>query len=226
MRSATYMIAAALTAAMSGTAAAQSAAPPPPPPVQSPTAAVVTGPTRSHWVAAAFAGSNFATTTDNLDIDSDASVNFGGQIGYLWRGIVGAEALADFAPSMDLATAAFASSPDVFSYMANAIGAYPLGAGGQIQPYLSGGFGAIQTNLGVLNGADIDARSNETTFGGNIGAGMMAFGAHVGFRTDVRYYRAMSDDTPLEDTAADTLTETVLSGLSYWRANVGLAFRW
>jgi hypothetical protein len=223
MRPASYMIAAAVAAAMSGTAAAQSVAPAAAPPAQSPTAAVVTGPTRSHWVAAAFAGSNFETTTDNVNIDSDASLNFGGQVGYLWRGIVGAEALADFAPSMDLSTAAFGSSPEVFSYMGNAIGAYPLGAGGQVQPYVSGGFGAIQTNLGVLNGA----RSNETTFGSNIGAGLMAFASHLGFRTDVRYYRALSDETtPAEDTTFDALTEAALSGLSYWRANVGLAFRW
>jgi hypothetical protein len=54
----------------------------------------------------------------------------------------------------------------------------------------------------------------------------MAFGTHLGFRTDVRYYRAMSDETPVEDTVGETLTETLVSGLSYWRANVGLAFRW
>ena len=224
MRTADCMIAAILTAAMSGTAAAQSA-PPPPPPAQSPTAAVITGPTRNHWVAAAFAGSSFGTDADNVNAGGDASFNFGGQIGYLWRGMFGAEAMADFAPSMDLASASFADSPDLSSYMANAIGAYPLGAEGQVQPYVSGGFGAIRTKLDVLSDLD-DLGANHTTLGGNIGAGLMAFGSHLGFRTDVRYYSAMSDETPTEDTAGETLAETLLSGLSYWRANVGLAFRW
>jgi hypothetical protein len=56
----------------------------------------------------------------------------------------------------------------------------------------------------------------------------MGFAGHIGFRTDVRYFHAMTEDTPLTDetTVADALTREVLSGLRYWRANLGIALRW
>jgi hypothetical protein len=226
-------MAAALTVAVAGTAAAQTNPPAPPP--QAPTA-VVAGPTQSHWTAAGFVGSNFSTSVDDTDADTEAAFGFGGQMGYLWQGIVGIEGLADFAPSIDVAPALFADEPSVNSYMANAIGALPLGTEGQIQPYVSGGFGSMQLKgdvLRIVTAQPVDStdgedtiRTNESRWAGNIGGGLMGFANHFGFRTDVRYYRAMADDSLSEVTSADDLTGELLSGLSYWRANVGVALRW
>jgi hypothetical protein len=229
------MIAAALTVAVSGTAAAQST---PPPPAQTPTAAVLSGPTRSHWTAAGFVGSNFSTKTDIVDTndDNNASFGFGGQLGYLWGGTIGIEGLADITPSLDVSSALFVDEPSVSSYMANVIGALPLGAEGQIQPYVSGGFGQIRMSADVLNLVTVQpvdttddlgsTSTSESRFGTNFGGGLMAFAGHFGFRTDIRFYRASSDDAPLEDTSAGTFTRQVLSGLDFWRANLGLALRW
>jgi opacity protein-like surface antigen len=185
-------------------------------------------------------GSNFGTKVNNVETDSNANVGFGGQLGYLWNGVLGIEALADFAPSMEVATDLFVDDPRLSSYMANAIGAVPLGSQGQIQPYFSAGFGTVRMRADVLNilvvqsidGVELvqdlgSTSTSESRWGGNIGAGLMGFaGDHFGFRTDVRYYRAMSDDTPDDVISADTFTRGVLSGLEFWRANVGLALRW
>jgi hypothetical protein len=241
-------MAAALTAALSGAAAAQTGAPQQPattPPsasaasAQTPTTAVIAGQTRSHWLASGFVGSNLTTNTENFDLDdSQASLNFGGQLGYLWRGIFGAETLADFSPSMDVTSVAFDSSPNVTSYMANAIGSVPLGAEGQFQPYVSGGVGTILMAADVnqlliaqpvdsIGATQASVRSTQTRFGTNVGGGLLAYAGNFAVRTDVRYYHAASDATSPEDgTPADAITETALAGLAYWRANVGIGFRW
>ena len=50
-----------------------------------------------------------------------------------------------------------------------------------------------------------------------------------GVRTDLRYYMTSAIDN-LESlqgkTAAEDVTQVTFSGLKFWRANVGVAFRW
>jgi hypothetical protein len=41
----------------------------------------------------------------------------------------------------------------------------------------------------------------------------------------VRYFHSGSEDRTAT-IIADRLTEDIVSGLSFWRANVGVAFRW
>src|SRR5258706_16311758 len=98
MRSVNYVLAAALVSGVSGTARAQSTPPPSPAPVLAP--ANDAGYGKSHWTASGFAGSTFDAASDDPRIGSHASVDFGGQIGYLWKSGVGAEFLSDFSPSL------------------------------------------------------------------------------------------------------------------------------
>jgi outer membrane protein with beta-barrel domain len=227
MRVTTYVIAATLVGGLSEQVMAQT---PPPPPAS--TAATSVGTVQSHWTAAGFVGSNFGLST------SDPSIDFGGQLGYLWRGVVGPEFLADFTPTFKINNGFLAENPNVNSYMANVMAAVPLGAEGQFQPYVSGGFGAIQLGSTVFNAfglagpvsPDEIAASGTTTetrskLGSNIGGGLMGFAGNVGFRADVRYYRASTNES-LSSTPAGQLSESLLSGLRYWRANAGLAIRW
>jgi opacity protein-like surface antigen len=192
---------------------------------------------------------------DLLDIDGDtdsgqgaASFAFSGQIGYLWN-YVGIEGLFDFTPSVDVTRLEF-EEPSANSYMANLLVAIPTGRQRRFQPYLSGGLGAISMSasgqnifLGeTLTDVDFPAAS-QTRFGWNLGIGASAFGAGAfGIRGDVRYFRAGSSsssdifdsddvfedalDGVLEPGNADVLTRQLLSGLAYWRANLGLALRW
>jgi hypothetical protein len=182
-------------------------------------------------MTAGFVGSNL-NGADEAIADSHRSINFGGQLGYLWRGVVGGEFLADFAPSSSLI--ANGASPDnahVNSYMANAVGALPLGAKGRYQPYVSGGYGAIQTRANVVTPAvnplssPTTSSDNQVTGGANVGGGLMAFAGKLGFRGEVRYYRAATNNN-LNATLADQGIQNLTSGIDFWRGNIGFAFQW
>jgi len=195
------------------------------------------------------------TDLDLLDLDGDndsqgaASFAFSGQIGYMWNH-VGLEGLFDFTPSVDITRLEF-EDPSANSYMANVIAAIPTGRERMFAPYVSGGLGVISMSTNVQNiffpGVLADAvdfpGASQSRFGWNLGIGASAFGAGAfGVRGDVRYFRAGSNtvsdalnsddvledalDGILEDATADRLTRELLSGIAYWRANLGLAFRW
>jgi hypothetical protein len=222
MRSAQYLFAAVLTFALAGTAAAQT------PPSTATTQPTYVGATVSHWLASGFVGGGFDTSGDSRTIPDNSSGNFawGGQVAYLWKGIVGPEFLFNFNHDLDVQSAFIPGNTHTGTYMANAIGAYPLGADGQFVPYGSGGIGSIQAAADVLS-ADGTTHSNQNAvFGWNIGGGAMAF-ANKGFgvRGDIRYYRATAQHD-FAGSFADQLMQEVVSGLTFWQATGGISFRW
>lgn len=177
-----WLVAAAIAASPCAVALAQEAQPP----IQTPTS---TGTYTSHessgWLASGFVGSNFANNAQ------PASMNFGGSLAYLWNNTLGAELDTAFTPSFQLQNKYFGPNvkPDVNSYMANAIWAKPMGSDGQLQPFVSGGLGAISLRSGT-NAAMMMASSNATRFGSDVGGGLLAFSGRWGFKADVRYLRA------------------------------------
>jgi outer membrane protein with beta-barrel domain len=193
----------------------------------------------NHWVASGFVGTNFATGFgENLlginPDDSNASINFGGQVAYLWGGYVGVEGLAEFAPSFEIADVLFENKPNVNTYMANGIVVAHFGSEDQFRPYVSGGFGAVQLRSTVfvidpvtLNDLGTVSESG-SRFGGDFGGGLMGFAGKWGFRGDLRYYKTSADNNiDLTDFGTGNgFTQSVLSGLAFWKANVGVAFRW
>ena len=229
MQSATCFVAAALTLSLAGTAIAQTPAYPP-----ASTQPTTFGPTESYWTASGFIGSSFDTQGDAAIIDANAgnTISYGGQLSYLWHGYVGPEFLADFSPTFDVGNLTFIDDNNsrVSTYMANVIGALPLGANGQFLPYASGGFGGIALRADVvgINGGTFS--NSHTSWGSNIGGGVMAFASRrVGFRGDVRYYHASTDNTlnlgdPILDNAV--VLQRFVSGLAFWRTTGGVSFRW
>ena len=77
------------------------------------------------------------------------------------------------------------------------------------------------TNL--IDGA---TEGERTSLAWNVGAGLMGFIGNVGFRGDIRYFKARTDDDLADIVPVDALTQTVLSGVEFWRANIGIALRW
>jgi hypothetical protein len=236
MRSARYLLAAALITTGAATAAAQTTAPQAqvPPPLAG---IDEVGPVRSHWAAAAFVGTNIENGESLPSIDERERLSFGGQIGYLWRGIIGGEFLADTGRAFDITDSAFvASGPRLNAYMANLLVAIPFGSQGQFQPFFSGGVGRIEIvtdftpQLVVTPVAD--APIETTTIrqhlpGANIGGGFMGFAGNVGFRADARYYRSgVISELERTGTAGEQLAQALLSDLPFWRASFGLAFQW
>lgn len=204
----------------------------------------------SHWMASGFIGSNFNNNSDSLfgattssnTTTSGNSLDFGGQVGYLWHNVVGAEFLAGFTPNFQMTNAFIpsGSTPWVNTYMVNAVGAAPLGSNGQFQPFISGGFGAVTmrglngnsniTNTGSTSTSLSNLGNNlfnpdESRVGGDIGAGIMAYMGNVGVRGDVRYFRALSSSSATISNNSTTPVD-ILPGLNFWRANIGVAFRW
>lgn len=183
------------------------------------------------WFASAHVASDFG-----LDADS-ASVGFGGALGYT-NGWVGGEFLAGFSPNFQVVNPLINDRPQINSYMANLIASVPIGDDRAWQPFVSGGLGALTLRSDALQ-PDDDAVSetfdpDDTQLGANVGFGVMGFAGAVGLRADVRYFRAFRDDqvidafgeTDSNKTPQSQIANSILSGLDFWRANIGLAFRW
>src|SRR5262245_50809878 len=158
----------------------------PAPTVAQNTTSIVTQNPESHWIASGFVGSNFGRNAES------SSTEVGGSIGYLWASKFGAEFDTGFTPNFELQSHFFGLGikPQINTYMANAIASVPLGAEARWQPYISAGGGAISLMSGDEGEAANFLNPNGTKFGGNVGAGLMAFAGNVGFKADVRYYRA------------------------------------
>lgn len=193
----------------------------------------------SHWLASGFVGSDFGAAT------LDAAPSYGGSVGYLWRSALGAEFLAGFTPDFSPSNNALFGSvrPDVNSYMVNLMGAVPIGTESRFQPFISGGLGAIQMRTNELSGltgtgaaTNAGGMNSQSQFGGNIGGGVMAFAGNWGVRGDIRYFRAFNNNNVTNntglttgngsDTGSNGVFGSVLPGLDFWRANIGLAVRW
>ena len=182
------------------------------------------------WFASAFVGSDFGQSADS------SSVDFGGALGYT-SGWFGGEFLAGFTPNFQMRNRLFVDEPQVNSYMFNLMAGVPMGPAKNWQPFVSGGIGALTLRSDDLSGDisndfDENFQSDDSQFGGNIGFGVMGFAENVGIRADVRYFRAFGDNA-LEnaldldpDTFDDSSPINILPGLDFWRANIGLAFRW
>jgi len=224
------------------------AAPPPPP---TPIAGVSE---RTYpWMVTGFLGSSFSTSFSSIQtataaanipvgVDTaDGGLTAGFQIGYLRR-YLGGEFIGDFAPTFRMSSLLLADEPAVNSWMFNVIGAVPLGSEDRFQPYGSIGIGGITmrsqtfassaipviTVDGTLAQSLDTINTTRTAFGWNVGGGFFAYANRWGIRADARWYKAQTFSTNNlnNGTVQSDFTQALLSGLSYWRANLGVSFRW
>lgn len=239
MHRTTTVVCAALALLVPIAAAAQGN---PPPAVQNAPPRTASDERPGHWLASGFVGSNFGSAAQ------PSSMAFGGSLGYLFRDRVGAEFDAGITPDFQLQNNVFGSSvtPRVNSYMANAVLAMPFEGAVDWRPFVSAGAGAMSLRSGlVANSATNAFDPDDSRFGANVGGGVMAFSGSWGFKADVRYFRASGTYNPtviayapslttvpstltstLTGTSANALADAALSGLHFWRANVGVAIRW
>ena len=167
--------------------------------------------------------------TPNLGVafGGDASgrehLSYGASIGWMGAGVIGWEADFTYTPEFfqgDDDDVELFSDSNVTTFMVNLIVGAPVGGttGGGFRPYFSGGFGLMQSSV---TDAVSFLKVDNSEFGVNLGAGAMGFVSdHVGIRGDIRYFRQLSD--PDEDNEFDI----GLGDFDYWRATVGLTFRW
>jgi hypothetical protein len=173
---------------------------------------------RADWLFTPNIGGSFGGSASGNE-----HLTYGATIGWMGAGIFGFEADLAFTPEFfeagDGDIDLFDSS-NVTTFMANAVVGIPIGGqlGAGFRPYVSGGIGIMQQNV---EDADQLFSINNDEFGVNIGFGAMGFATdHVGFRGDVRYYRALSDPE------SDNEFDIALGDFDFWRGTVGVTFRW
>lgn len=173
---------------------------------------------RADWLFTPNIGGGFGG-----DASGREHLTWGASIGWMGAGIIGWEADLAFTPEFFEAEDTdldFIDSSNVSSFMANVLVGVPVGGqtGGGFRPYVSGGAGLLQYSV---QDADDLFEVDNSEFGVNVGAGAMGFMSdHVGFRGDIRYYRALSD--PEEDNEFDI----DFGDFDFWRGTVGVTFRW
>jgi len=155
--------------------------------------------------------------------DGESKGNFGASVGV--GGIIGVELdasqtrIGSFVdvPVVDL-------TADVTTVMGNVVVRLPTGA---VQPYASGGAGLIRLSGNVrvpFLGSVLSARAQD--LGMNVGGGVYLFPSeNFGIRGDVRYFRTLGDLTLDEITDIGGINDLPLPRLDFWRATVGVTFK-
>ena len=150
-------------------------------------------------------------------------LTWGASIGWMGAGVLGWEADLAYTPEFfeaDDDDLDLIENSNVTSFMGNVLVGVPIGGtlGPGFRPYFTGGAGLLQMN--VQSDDDLFEVTNDE-FGVNIGAGAMGFGTdHVGFRGDIRYYRALTDPEP------DNEFDVDFGSFDFWRATAGITLRW
>ena len=193
--------------------------------------ATVASPNRASadWLFTPFVGGNFggsANFGDFSDFDDEVErrVNFGASLGWMGAGIAGFEFDFGFAPNFFQDTTGDADfdfgDSNVTTLMANLLLGAPAGGqtGPGIRPYGTAGVGMIRTSVDGGTTFFNDLTTND--FGFNVGGGLQGFFSdNVGIRGDIRYMRSLQDNEP------DDELDLGLSDFDFWRATVGVTFR-
>ena len=195
-------------------------------------AAIVVGATpgraSADWLFTPYLGGVFGGKANfgdfnNFDDEFERRVTFGGSLGWMGNGIVGAEVDFGFTPNFFENTTgdgdfAFGDS-NVTTLMGNLILGAPIGgqSGPGLRPYASGGVGLMRTKV---DGGEFFDDLDTNDLGFNVGAGVHGFFSdNVGIRGDIRYFRSLQDNEP------DDEFDLAVSDFDFWRATVGITFR-
>ena len=165
-------------------------------------------------------GSNGTTTSSKFEHKLD----YGLSLAQMGKGAIGWEVDFGYSPNFfetgtNNTGFQFTNDSNVTTLTGNVIVGIPIGGhGGSVRPYAVGGVGLIRSN--VQDAAGFFDVSSKNDFGFDVGAGAMGFVAqNVGIRGDVRYFRGFRGSN------SDTLTGLALSNFDFWRASVGVSFK-
>ena len=167
-------------------------------------------------------------TTFGGDAEGRKHLTYGASLGWMGAGIVGFEADLQYTPEffeLNDDDIDFIDSSNVLTFMGNAIIGIPIGGqhGGGFRPFGVAGVGLLQTRVTTDSAIDVD--NNE--FGFNLGVGAIGFfNDHVGIRGDLRYVRSFQEINIDTDDITDVPNAINAGDFDFWRANVGVTFRW
>lgn len=179
---------------------------------------LVPGTASADWLFTPNIGGGFGGSASGRE-----HLTWGASFGWMGAGVLGWEADLGYSPEFfegDDNDIDFIDSSNVTTFMGNVLVGVPIGgtSGPGVRPFFVGGLGLMQANI---SDADDLFDVNNDEFGMNIGGGLMGFATdHVGFRGDLRYFRALTDPEP------DNEFDVDFGDFDYWRATAGITFRW
>lgn len=143
---------------------------------------------------------------------TDSRLSLGGDLAFAGTGPVGFS--IDFGYTKDF----FGDAPPIGeNNVTTLMGNLMLISPGRPKIYASAGVGLMKTRVRDATGF-FDVDSND--FGLNAGGGLYILGSGpLGFRADIRYFRALTDPEP------DGEFDVDLGSLDYWRATAGITLR-
>lgn len=181
-------------------------------------------PAAADWFVAPYFGVRFAAETTAIlgfrGTQRDKAT-FGSSVGFLTDGVIGVEADVGFVPGFfDRTGVTGVTNSRVTTIMGNAIVAVPLSMSRYgLRPYATAGVGLLRSRGESEVEGFFDIQSDVLAM--NVGGGAVGpLTDRTSLRFDLRYFRNLGtdDDTPVVN--ADSGAE-----LSFWRATVGLSFR-
>ena len=177
-------------------------------------------PARAEGYFSPFIGVNFGGVAGNQFTDAlktNSSVDYGGLIGYMGKGILGIEEEVGYSPRFFGESGRFGST-GVLTVMTNAIIGIPIGGttGAGLRPYAVAGVGLLRTMISEPSFSD-----NKWAY--DLGGGVMGyFSEHVGIRGDLRYLR----DFQVTDRTGNPIGVVLNGGtFNFWRGTIGVVFR-
>ena len=185
-------------------------------------------PASADWIFTPFLGVNLGGSADvsgnggaSFSNQFQHKADFGASLAGMGAGIFGAEIDFGYSPNFFATPATgfqFTSSSNVTTLTGNLIVGAPLGGRhNQIRPYVVGGVGLMRSN--VQDAAHLFDVTTKNDLGLDVGGGVMGFFSdNVGLRGDVRYFRGLRG-------SSNTSTGLALSNFEFWRASVGVSFK-
>lgn len=174
---------------------------------------------RADWLFTPNIGAGFGGNADTGE-----HLTYGASIGWMGAGVLGWEADLSYTPEFfegdDDDVDFFDTDSNVTTVMGNVLVGVPIGGqtGAGVRPYFVGGAGLMQSRV---EDADELFEIDNNDFGVNVGGGVMGFMTdNVGFRGDIRYFRAFGEDETNDQVDFD------FSDFDFWRGTVGVTFRW
>ena len=178
--------------------------------------AAAAGPARADGFLVPYYGYNFGGDSNCPSVANceDKRTNFGISLGKMGS-VFGFE--EDFGFAKDFFGTSPTAENSVFTMMSNILAG--VGAG-PVQPYVLFGVGLIRPHTTVTL-TQFSAEKN--SLGYDIGAGVTGyFVKNVGIRGDIRRFKTLQDVPYLKTLTSDIFVE---QKLEFWRASLGLAFR-